>query len=835
MRRTTYAVLCILTLAAAVGAAESETLKTLDTALASAVTFEYSGDAGPLNQISDIVIKAATDPKMRDAVEARLIRALASNATVDAKSFLCRKLRTIGTAKSVPALAALLTDPKLSHMARYALGSMEEPAAVDALYAALPKTSGDLQAGMVNTLGSRRYAKAAPAIAKLLGSNNSVVAVAAAGALGHIGGPLAAKALEAALPKAAGPLRTNIENSLLACARQLVDAGQTAEATRIYDIFYAQDQSKHVRLAALHGLVAAQGADAAPLLVTVIKTGDAMFRASAIGLAQGVKGTEATKTFAALLPSLPPDTQALLVGSLAGRGDTAAAPAVLAATKSEHEAVRTAALLALGSVGDASSIPLLAQAATSPQQAAARSSLSRLPGKDIDAALVAALTTGDPQVRVEIIHALASRGAAQAVAPLLKIAQGDDAALRREAIRALGTLAPQAQLPALVALVVNAKDAKDRSAAEQAVANAFRRAPAPADRAAPVLTALPKASPEARAALLKLLSRAPTADALTAIRAGLKDAAEPVQDAAIRTLADWPNPAPAEDLLKLARTAPKPAHKVLALRGYVRLAALSKNPTQMYVRAMDLATRAEDKKLLLGGLGTADSAEALDIVEKYLANEPLQAEAALAAIQIANRIRERDGTRARKAIDAVLATVKDPRLRQQAQDFINDLEKNDGYILVWMGAGPYTVKGKSGLDLFDLAFPPEKPDAKDVKWTRLTKGINACDINLEAAISDGDHCAAYVRTRVWAPADLPVRLELGSDDAIRVWLNGKHVHGKNGSRGMTLRQDRPKADLKKGWNDLLLKVIDHEGGWAFACRIRKPDGSALEGLKYEAK
>ena len=52
---------------------------------------------------------------------------------------------------------------------------------------------------------------------------------------------------------------------------------------------------------------------------------------------------------------------------------------------------------------------------------------------------------------------------------------------------------------------------------------------------------------------------------------------------------------------------------------------------------------------------------------------------------------------------------------------------------------------------------------------------------------------------------------------------------------MSPRQDLVKAKLREGWNELLLKVVDNSGGWSFCCRVRKPDGSALEGLKVEAK
>jgi len=88
---------------------------------------------------------------------------------------------------------------------------------------------------------------------------------------------------------------------------------------------------------------------------------------------------------------------------------------------------------------------------------------------------------------------------------------------------------------------------------------------------------------------------------------------------------------------------------------------------------------------------------------------------------------------------------------------------------------------------------------------------------------------------VWSEAAQKVRLELGSDDAIKVWLNGRQVHEMYQHRGLTARQDRVDADLKQGFNDLMLKVVDHEGGWQFCCRIRKPDGSAIENVKIQGE
>lgn len=316
--------------------------------------------------------------------------------------------------------------------------------------------------------------------------------------------------------------------------------------------------------------------------------------------------------------------------------------------------------------------------------------------------------------------------------------------------------------------------------------------------------------------------------------AALADGNAEVRDAAVRSLSEWPDAALAGELLELAHSSADRTHKVLALRDYVRMAGTSQNPAAMYAHAMELAERPEDKKLVLGGLGNADSAQALALVEQYLTDEQFQAEAALAAVQIASRLRQNDAATAKAALKNVIGTAKDQRIRQQAQDVINEMEQYEGYILVWLGSGPYTLQDKESRQVFDTAFAPEKPEAEDVKWKRLTQGIGSWDINLESTFGGRDHCAAYLRTSIWSPKEQTAQLELGSDDAVKTWLNGKLVHTNYTNRGLGPRQDIVKITLQKGQNELILKVVDHEGGWAFCCRVRRPDGSAIEGLEVKA-
>ncbi len=825
-----------LALAFAATAADTDTLQRLDQALQAAAQFEYGGDSGPLQTAEQIVVESVTHPEQRAAVETRLLQALGSPATRDAKEFLCRQLFFVGTAHCVPQLEALLTDPGLSHIARYTLGRIADPAADAALLRALGKTSGKIQVGILNTLGNRRCASAVPDMVKLLQANDPLLAGAAAAALGNFGNADAVQALEAVRPNATVEVGERIDDALLACADQLLAKGQEAAAARIYEKFYAADQPRHLRIAALRGLVGTQSRNALNLLTEAIKGSDPDLQAIAIGFARTAPGRQTTLTLAGMLPSLPADGQALLLNALSVRGDNAALPVVMTATKSDNESIRIAACEALGNLGDASAVDQLVRTAATArglEQQAARASLLRVPGDHINGALIQALDSEDSKLVIEVMRALAGRRATEAVASLLKMAVAEDNSVRRAAFDALGSLASDRDLSALVALAVKPKVANDRLAIEEAIASAFHRVPESEKQAAPVLAALTTAPTEAKPTLLRLLGRAATPAALDAVRAALNDGHPEIVDAAVRTLADWPNPAPVDDLLEVVRTAANPTHKVLALRGYVRLAALTKNPTVQYVRAMELATRPEDKKLVLGGLGTASSLDALKLVQQYLNTEALQAEAALAMVQIANRLRQTDAEPARAAVKQVLATVNEPNIRKQAQDILNEMDQYEGYILVWQETGPF--KARDGQEAYNTAYTPEKPSATDVKWKPLTKGLGSWDINLESVYGSLDHCAAYMKTRVWSPLAQEARLEMGADDALKVWFNGKLVQDKYQNRGLAPRQDIVKVQLQEGWNDLLLKVVDHEGGWQFCCRVRRPDGGALEGLKVAAE
>jgi len=135
------------------------------------VNYRFGDDREDLLAV-EAAIRAAT-PEQSKEIEKRLLAILKSpDAAGDAKQWVCRMLRQIGTEESVPALAELLTNKDLSHMARYALERMPYPAVDEAFRAALGKTSGNVKVGLIGSIGVRGDRKAVAELAKLAAESN---------------------------------------------------------------------------------------------------------------------------------------------------------------------------------------------------------------------------------------------------------------------------------------------------------------------------------------------------------------------------------------------------------------------------------------------------------------------------------------------------------------------------------------------------------------------------------------------------------------------------------------------------------------------------------------
>jgi len=224
----------------------------LDQAFEALKTYDWGVDPEVLKPIDEAIVATHSDPAARKDLEQRLIAALNTDLPQPAKGAVCRALRIIGTAAAVPALAGMLTDEKLSHMARFALERIPGPEACAALLVALPKSAGKIQLGIISSLGMQGEPAAVAPLASLLGNADPLIAAAAACALGDIGTADAAKAVTTANPTPA--TQAALADATLVCGEKLLAAGDKAAAKAAYKKILANTPTALVKDAAFRGV-----------------------------------------------------------------------------------------------------------------------------------------------------------------------------------------------------------------------------------------------------------------------------------------------------------------------------------------------------------------------------------------------------------------------------------------------------------------------------------------------------------------------------------------------------------------------------------------------------
>jgi hypothetical protein len=137
----------------------------------------------------------------------------------------------------------------------------------------------------------------------------------------------------------------------------------------------------------------------------------------------------------------------------------------------------------------------------------------------------------------------------------------------------------------------------------------------------------------------------------------------------------------------------------------------------------------------------------------------------------------------------------------------------------WYVTGPFPTA--SGDASYDQAFGPEADAVLDLAKTfgtdqRWRFDQNRLDGELEN-FDDGTY-ALYLARRLFSPSARAVEVSVGSDDGLRLFLDGKEVFSKRIDRALAADQDRVKVDLPAGTSVLVAKVANTGGPGGFYYR-----------------
>lgn len=128
--------------------------------------------------------------------------------------------------------------------------------------------------------------------------------------------------------------------------------------------------------------------------------------------------------------------------------------------------------------------------------------------------------------------------------------------------------------------------------------------------------------------------------------------------------------------------------------------------------------------------------------------------------------------------------------------------------------------------VFDTAFGPEESAAFDPRASFEDRGW-AFELNLmegsPLALSAGVG-VDYVAREVFSPTARDLDLSLGSDDGIRLFVNGDEVFSNRTDRGVAPDQDSASIRLQPGRNTLIYKIVNTGGPSGIYTRtIESPD------------
>jgi HEAT repeat protein len=601
------------------------------------------------------------------------------------KARACQRLGEIGSPQAVPVLAGFLSDAKLDAYARSGLEGIGGPSAAAALRDAAPKLGGPMLAGVVNSLGVLRDPQATDQLRRLASASSSGVVAESLLALGNISTEESIRFLEEALTT--GPEITRSEAAaacLLAADRQRV-GGNVKLASSLFDLIRKAKVPAAYHAAATRGAILTRKTDRAHFLMKQLGAKEPAVRSAVLLTIREVPDEALANLLNKEVPRTTGEFQQQLLLAIVDCHDAKSIQAVQTLVSSPDSQTRKTALIVLGRLGPGAAPALLAalqQERPVEERMIALSGLRTLEGAAVDDILLQALNSAKaPGFQIDLIRLLDARGVAKATPEMLKLGAAPDKNVRIAAFSALGSLAGQSEVPALIGLIQTCHDEDVRAAAESALASVCSRSGDAASQA--VLNELKQATTLfERSCWFRVLAQVGYSEALPVIEVAASDPESEVASNAVAELGRWPNPAPMEAVLKVMSSGATPQLRRRALVSVIDLATTATDEAQapdpaivswlQRINWADAST--DDKRRLLGLLGRLKTDQSLKLLLPCLDDPRLRTEAASGIVQIAPALSKGENAeRLKTALEKISTTVDNSDLRNRALQLVKTI------------------------------------------------------------------------------------------------------------------------------------------------------------------
>jgi len=326
-----------------------------------------------------------------------------------------------------------------------------------------------------------------------------------------------------------------------------------------------------------------------------------------------------------------------------------------------------------------------------------------------------------------------------------------------------------------------------------------------------------------------------------------RNADRPIRRAAVKGMIKGRRSAAAECLAAYLEAFPDEPFDAWELPVRMYAAELSRGDESMKraaaLAALQLVRRSKDEETVAEAMrwvraypvpGAVDVLKA-ELKAGNLSGASASALAGLAAVLIQRGDREEGIALAREALRGGTPENSGPLLTAlAAAGMTPELADLLGVIRNWRILGPLPWNLSEGFSgrfasepTVDFSATVDGMNGRDT-WKTISETGTLGEVNLAGLLGMVENAAAVAVCRVSVPEPVKAVLRCGSDDGIKVWVNGQPVFEKDCDRGMLPDQDLIPVMLQAGENRLTLVITQRAGGWGFQARMTDEQGGPLQ-------
>lgn len=392
-------------------------------------------------------------------------------------------------------------------------------------------------------------------------------------------------------------------------------------------------------------------------------------------------------------------------------------PLLTSLLRSNNGLVKSAAVNALALAGQQEAIDPLIKLMTSGDATmipTVKDALLTIKSDALAEKALAALPAASGVARTSLIDIAGRRGGQKAAAALFTYAADPDAATRTAAIKALPYVVKQGDEEKIAALINKTSAPEALTALQKALYTAVKDKGTKEAQVNSV-KALMNKNDANRTAYYNVLASIGGKEAMEVVSNELKNADAQQKEAAVKALAAWSDGSALDALYTISKDPANSALKETALNSYISGINKSDNPPDQKVlqfrNAMDLAATANQRRMILSGIGNNSSLLSLVFAAKYLDDAALQQTAIQAIMNIVLDHMDLYGGVVDGIMDKAIAANTNGDAAYQKAAWIKqraNLPKDPGYVSMFNGKDLTGWKGLVGNPITRAKMTPEQ-------------------------------------------------------------------------------------------------------------------------------